>query len=73
MARWVRGEPEVSALLASGELQKLTGDAANGERLQAKAVVTRDDATQEEAREAVENAEAILTAANGLIDQLGLF
>jgi hypothetical protein len=32
-----------------------------------------DDATHDEASEAVENAQTILTAANGLIDQLGLF
>ena len=40
MARWKRGESEVDALLASGELQKLTGAAANGERLLEKAAVT---------------------------------
>ncbi|HXH80522.1 hypothetical protein [Nocardioides sp.] len=151
MARWKRGESEVEALLAAGELQKLTGAAANGERLLEKATVTLttarsavgtdpdsafvlaydsarqalisllghqglrpttkgghyaveqavraqfgpgfrqfgalrrrrneleyperpgDDATQVEAAEAVENAEAILTAAQGLLDQLGLF
>jgi hypothetical protein len=32
-----------------------------------------DDATHNEATEAVENAQAILTAAQGLLDQLGLF
>lgn len=32
-----------------------------------------DDATVEEASESVEHAQAIVTAANGLIDQLGLF
>lgn len=151
MARWKRGEVEVEALLAAGELQKLTGAAANGERLLEKATVTLttarsaietdpdsafvlaydaarqaltgllahqglrpttrgghyaveqaaraqfgpgfrqfgalrrrrneleyperpdDDATQDEATEAVANAEAILTAAEGLLDQLGLF
>lgn len=151
MARWKRGESEVEALLASGELQKLTGAAANGERLLDKAAVTLttarsaveadpdsafvlaydaarqaltallahqglrpttkgghyaveqavraqfgpgfrqfgalrrrrneleyperpgDDADQDEASEAIENAEAILTAAQGLLDQLGLF
>ena len=151
MARWNRGESEVEALLASGELQKLTGAAANGERLLEKAAVTLttarsavetdpdsafvlaydsarqaltallahqglrpttkgghyaveqavraqfgpgfrqfgalrrrrneleyperpgDDATQDEAGEAIEHAEAILTAAQGLLDQLGLF
>jgi HEPN domain-containing protein len=44
MARWKRGEAEVEALIGSGELQKLTGDAANGERLLAKAAVTLDTA-----------------------------
>ncbi len=151
MARWKRGESEVEALLAAGELQKLTGAAANGDRLLEKAAVTLttarsavetdpdsafvlaydsarqaltallahqglrpttkgghyaveqairaqfgpgfrqfgalrrrrneleyperpgDDATQDEASEAIENAEAILTAAQGLLDQLGVF
>lgn len=40
MARWSRGESEVSALLGAGDLQKLTGEAANGERLLEKAAVT---------------------------------
>ncbi|MCB0906475.1 MAG: HEPN domain-containing protein [Nocardioidaceae bacterium] len=151
MARWERGESEVEALLAARELQKLTGSAANGERLLDKAAVTLttarsavetdpdsafvlaydaarqaltallahqglrpttkgghyaveqaaraqfgpgfrqfgalrrrrneleyperpdDDATTDEANEAVENAQAIITAAAGLIDRLGLF
>lgn len=151
MARWKRGESEVEGLLASGELQKLTGAAANGERLMEKSAVTLttaraavetdpdsafvlaydsarqaltallahqglrpttkgghyaveqavraqfgpgfrqfgalrrrrneleyperpgDDATQDEASEAVENADAILAAAQGLLDQLGIF
>lgn len=151
MARWTRGESDVEALLAAGELQKLTGAAANGERLLEKATVTLstarsavetdpdsafvlaydaarqaltallahqglrpttkgghyaveravraqfgtgfrqfgalrrrrneleyperpgDDATQDEAAEAVRNAEAIITASQGLLDQLGLF
>jgi hypothetical protein len=33
MARWGRGEAEIEALIASGELQKLTGESANGHRL----------------------------------------
>lgn len=33
MTRRMRGESEVEALLAASELQKLTGAAANGERL----------------------------------------
>lgn len=44
MARWKLGEAEVEALIGSDELQKLTGDAANGERLLAKAAVTLDTA-----------------------------
>lgn len=151
MARWKRGEAEVEGLIAAGDLQKLTGDAANGERLLEKAAITletartaveRDpdsafvlaydaarqaltgllahqglrpttkgghyaveqavraqfgsgfrqfgalrrrrneleyperpgeDSTSDEASEAVENAQAIITAAEGLLDQLGLF
>ena len=151
MARWKRGEGEVEALIAAGDMQKLTGDAANGERLLEKAAVTLetarsaierdpdsafvlaydaarqaltallahqglrpttkgghyaveqaaraqfgpgfrqfgalrrrrneleyperpgDDATTEEANNASENAGAIITAAQGLLDQLGLF
>ncbi|WP_370287701.1 HEPN domain-containing protein [Nocardioides sp.] len=151
MARWTRGESDVEALLAAGELQKLTGSAANGERLLEKATVTLstarsavgtdpdsafvlaydaarqaltallahqglrpttkgghyaveravraqfgpgfrqfgalrrrrneleyperpgDYATQDEAAEAVDNAEAIIAAAQGILDQLGLF
>lgn len=151
MARWKRGESSVEALIASGELQKLTGDAANGERLLVKAATTLatarsaiesdpdsafvlaydaarraltallahqglrpttkgghyaveqaareqfgpgvrqfgalqrrrneleyperpgDDATTEEATEAVDHGQAIITAAEGLLDQLGLF
>lgn len=151
MARWKRGESEVEALIASGELQKLTGDAANGDRLLEKAAVTLetarsaiesdpdsafvlaydasrqaltgllarqglrpttrgghyaveqavraqfgpgfrqfgalrrrrneleyperpgDDATTDEASEAVDKAQEIVAAAEGLLDQLGLF
>jgi len=151
MARWKRGEAVVEGLVAAGDLQKLTGDAANGERLLQKAAVTLetarsaierdpdsafvlaydasrqaltallahqglrpttkgghyavertaraqygpgfrqfgalrrrrneleyperpgDDATNEEATEAVESAGAIITAAQGFLDQLGLF
>jgi len=151
MARWKRGESDVESLIGSGELQKLTGAAANGGRLLGKAAVTLetarsaiqsdpdsafvlaydaarqavtgllahqglrpttkgghyaveqavraqfgpgfrqfgalrrrrneleyperpgDDATAEEATEAVDQARAILAAAQGLLDQLGLF
>ncbi|MEJ7744991.1 MAG: hypothetical protein WKF73_22135 [Nocardioidaceae bacterium] len=44
MARWNRGEAEVEALIASGDLQKLTGEAASGERLLEKAAVTLETA-----------------------------
>jgi HEPN domain-containing protein len=44
MARWKLGESEIEDLLASGDLQKLTGDAANGERLLEKAAVTLETA-----------------------------
>lgn len=44
MARWTLGESDIEALLASGELQRLTGDAGNGERLLKKAVVTLETA-----------------------------
>ncbi|MFS3128565.1 HEPN domain-containing protein [Nocardioides sp. Bht2] len=40
MGRWARGETEIAALLTSGELQKLIGGAANGERLLQKAATT---------------------------------
>jgi len=30
MVRWKRGEAEVEALMAAGDLQRLTGDAASG-------------------------------------------
>jgi HEPN domain-containing protein len=151
MVRWKRGEAEVEALIAAGDLQKLTGEAASGERLLEKAATTLetartaierdpdsafvlaydaarqaltallahqglrpttkgghyaveqavraqfgpgfrrfgalrrrrneleyperpgDDATTDEATEAVENAETIIAAAEELVDQLGLF
>ena len=151
MGRWKIGEAEIEALVASGELQKLTGEAANGELLLAKASTTLatarsavesdpdsafvlaydaarqaltallahqglrpttkgghyaveraaraqfgqgfrqfgalrrrrneleyperpgDDADIAESTDAVEKSEAIITAASGLLDQLGLF
>jgi hypothetical protein len=151
MARWKRGEAEIEALIVAGNLQQLTGEAANGRRLLKKAAVTLetaktaierdpdsafvlaydasrqavtallahqglrpttkgghyaaeqtvraqfgpgfrqfgalrrrrneleypelfgDNATVEEAAESTELAQAIITAAVGLIDQLGLF
>jgi len=44
MARWKRGEAEVEALIVAGDLQKLTGEAANGVRLLKKAAVTLETA-----------------------------
>ncbi|MDP4014563.1 MAG: hypothetical protein U0990_11755 [Candidatus Nanopelagicales bacterium] len=44
MARWQRGQAEVEALIATGDLQKLTGEAANGERLLRKASTTLETA-----------------------------
>jgi hypothetical protein len=43
-APWKLGESDIESLIASGELQKLTGDAANGERLLKKAAVTLETA-----------------------------
>lgn len=40
MARWKIGEAEVEALVTGLDLQKLTGEAANGELLLAKASTT---------------------------------
>ncbi len=40
MARWTIGEAEIEGLLSGGELQKLTGDAAHGTSLLAKASTT---------------------------------
>jgi uncharacterized protein (UPF0332 family) len=40
MARWILGEADIEALLAAGDLQQLTGAAANGERLLQKAALT---------------------------------
>ncbi|NNM47175.1 HEPN domain-containing protein [Knoellia koreensis] len=151
MARWTIGQADIEALLAGGELQRLTGQAADGKRLLAKASRTLatarsaiesdpdsafvlaydaarqaltallahqglrpttkgghyaveqavraqfgqgfrqfgalrrrrneleypqhsdDDADVNEAHDAVEQAAVILTAAQGLLDQLGLF
>jgi len=44
MARWKRGEAEIEALIVAGNLQKLTGEAANGVRLLKKAAVTLETA-----------------------------
>lgn len=44
MARWSIGEAAIQALVAGGELQKLTGAAANGELLLGKASITLETA-----------------------------
>ena len=44
MARWTMGEAEIEALVAGGELQKLIGEAANGQLLLAKASTTLETA-----------------------------
>lgn len=44
MVRWKLGESDIETLIASGELQKLTGAAAIGERLLTKAAVTLETA-----------------------------
>ena len=44
MARWTMGEAEMEALVAGGELQKLRGEAANGQILLAKASTTLETA-----------------------------
>jgi hypothetical protein len=44
MPRWMRGESEVEALLRAGDLQKLTGEAANGTQLLKKAATTLETA-----------------------------
>lgn len=40
MARWTIGEAEIEALIAARELQQLTGEAASGELLLARASTT---------------------------------
>jgi hypothetical protein len=44
MPGWTRGEAEIETLIASGDLQKLTGEAANGKRLLEKAAITLETA-----------------------------
>lgn len=44
MVRWTRGEAVVEALVAAGDLQKLTGGAADGSRLMSRAHVTLETA-----------------------------
>lgn len=40
MTRWSLGEADIEALVASGDLQKLTGAAADGQRLLQKSALT---------------------------------
>ena len=51
MTRWSRGEAEIEALLATDNLQRLTGEAADGRRLLAKASTTVDTAHSVVARD----------------------
>jgi len=44
MARWQRGEAEIEALVGGGDLQKLVGQAANGQPLLNKSKVTVETA-----------------------------
>lgn len=74
MARWGLGEAE--ALIAAGELQKLTGDAADGARLLAKASVTLETARTAAERDPdsafVLAYDAARSAATALLAQQGL-
>ncbi|MCL2089930.1 MAG: hypothetical protein FWH11_01675 [Micrococcales bacterium] len=51
MTRWSRGEAEIEALLTVDNLQRLTGEAADGRRLLAKAHRTLDTARTVVARD----------------------
>lgn len=51
MTRWARGEAEIEALLTSDDLQRLTGEAADGRRLLARAHTTLDTARTVVARD----------------------
>ncbi len=66
---------EVEGLVAAGDLQKLTGDAANGERLLEKAVVTLETARSaiERDPDSASMPPRSSTPLRGLLDQLGLF
>src|SRR5690606_12555264 len=46
MARWPRGEAEIEDLISRGELQKVTGAAADGRHQIARSVVTLQSAVQ---------------------------
>lgn len=74
MERWGLGEAE--ALIAAGELQKLTGDAADGARLLAKASVTLETARTAAERDPdsafVLAYDAARSAATALLAQQGL-
>lgn len=51
MTRWSRGEAEIEALLAADNLQRLTGEAADGHRLLTRAHTTIDTARNVVARD----------------------
>ena len=76
MARWTRGEADVEALLAAGDLQKLTGDAATGARLVEKAAVTLETARTAVDRDpdsaVILAYDAARQAVTGLLAQQGL-
>lgn len=76
MTRWGLGEAEIEALIASGGLQKLTGDAANGERLLEKASVRLETARSAAERDPdsafVLAYDAARSAATALLAQQGL-
>ncbi|MGQ0624017.1 MAG: HEPN domain-containing protein [Sporichthyaceae bacterium] len=76
MVRWNRGEAEVEALIATGDLQRLTGEAANGARLLEKARVTLETARLAAERDPdsafVLAYDAARQALTGLLAQQGL-
>lgn len=76
MVRWGLGAAEVEELLASGDLQQLSGDAANGSRLLEKASTTLATARLAAASDPdsafVLAYVAARSAATGLLAQQGL-
>ena len=76
MGRWTRGEADIEALIAARELQKLIGEAANGERFLEKAARTLE--TARSAIEADPDSAYVLAydaarqALTGLLAQQGL-
>src|SRR4051812_786894 len=76
MGRWALGEAEVEAMIAAGDLQQLVGEAANGERLVAKAAITLETARSAVDRDpdsaVVLAYDASRQAVTGLLAQQGL-